>query len=158
MKTIKKADLLAEPADALIYSTNVLLNMTGGVGAQLMERYGAEIQTDLHRHLAQQGKRFASQGDVIQLVSAGMPWKMVFHTVPCDPMYHTTVDVVARVLAHCLDECLKTPDVRTVSMSALATGYGDLTLDDFITVFNRVAGESRYSERLDITLCLPEDQ
>ncbi len=44
---ILNIDVLDLPADALIYSSNVLLNCSGGVGACLVERYGKQVQVDL---------------------------------------------------------------------------------------------------------------
>ena len=158
MKTIKQSNLLDEPVDALIYSTNVLLNLTGGVGAQLLERFGTSLQTSLHNQLRAQGKRFATRGDAIELVLPSMPWKIVFHTIPCDPMYHTTPEIVARTLRRCFDRCLERGDIASVATSAIATGYGDMVMEDFISIFDDVTGDARYAGRLDIRLCLPLDE
>lgn len=44
---IKHTDILDEPADALIDSTNIMLNCTGGVGACLLTKYGSHVQSEL---------------------------------------------------------------------------------------------------------------
>lgn len=99
---IQNIDILDLPADALICSTNVLLNCSGGIGACLVERYGREVQEDLHSILHDRGVRFVERGSVFQLVSRGMPHRMVFHTVPSNGFYETTADIIAGILRHCL--------------------------------------------------------
>jgi hypothetical protein len=54
---IRHADLLEAPSDALVYSTNVGLHLSGGVGAQLLERYSWGLQERLHACL--EGRRLA---------------------------------------------------------------------------------------------------
>jgi O-acetyl-ADP-ribose deacetylase (regulator of RNase III) len=44
-------DIIELDVDVLICSANVSLNLSGGVGGALMEKYGAELQTELHSHL-----------------------------------------------------------------------------------------------------------
>ncbi len=154
MKTIKKTNLLDEPADALIYSTNVLMNLTGGVGAQLLERY-PQLQTELHDMLRRRGSRYAIRGEVISHRTVEMPWKAVFHTIPCDPMYHTTPGIVTEVLRKAFEMCLQTPGVRKVATSAIATGYGDMAMDDFMKVFEEVTNRPQIRDGLEVVLCLP---
>jgi O-acetyl-ADP-ribose deacetylase (regulator of RNase III) len=46
--TIKHGNIIDESADALICSANVMLNLSGGVGADLLGRYGLAMQKELH--------------------------------------------------------------------------------------------------------------
>lgn len=87
---IQLSNVLDVPADALIYSTNLLFNCSGGVGAALMRRYGPHVQSDLHAILLRRGSRFANRGDVEEWVSQGMPYHAVYHTVPSNGFYETT--------------------------------------------------------------------
>ena len=51
--SLKHGDLLDEPADVLVCSANVFLNLSGGVGGAFLLRYGGQMQEELHRYLAQ---------------------------------------------------------------------------------------------------------
>lgn len=158
MRAFRHGDVLDEPADALIYSTNVLLNCTGGVGGALLERYGMPVQTALHGWLASCGLRFASQGDVIDLVASGMPYRHVLHTVPCDGMYDTSPAIVTRVLAQALEICAADPLVRRVAVSALATGYGHLPFDDFIPIAASLMTSPHFDSLAEIVVCFRHEE
>lgn len=41
---VKQGDILAEPADVLVCSANVSLNLSGGVGGEILRRYGDGMQ------------------------------------------------------------------------------------------------------------------
>lgn len=154
---IQNIDVLDLPADALIYSTNVLFNCTGGVGACLVERYGRAVQTDLHALLRERGIKFAEQGSVFQHVTKGMPYKKVFHTVPCDGFYDTTQEIVKGVLRTSLGECVRAGDIHTVALSALATGYGHLQFDNFFRIASSVLNEELFAPIKSVTICIYDD-
>ena len=154
---IQKIDVLDLPADALIYSTNVLLNCTGGVGACLVERYGKQVQVDLHALLSKRGIKFATRGSVFQKVTEGMPYKKVFHTIPCDGFYDTTEEIVADVVRSSLSNCVDAGDVRTVALSALATGYGHLGFDEFFRIASSVLAEEAFGTLDTVTICIEDD-
>ena len=156
---IKHINALELEADALIYSTNVLLNCTGGMGADLVERYGVGFQEELHGVLAKRGTRFASQGEVIDLTPAGVPYKKILHTLPCDPMYETSDEILTDVLSKALRICADAGDIRTVAMTALATGYGRILFDDFLRLMNRFFYQNtdNFSPVESVTLCVNND-
>lgn len=153
---VKKVNLLDEPADALIYSTNILLNMTGGVGAQLLHRYGSSLQKELHAFLKTKAQHVMSRGDILDFKLPSMPWKKVFHTLPCDAMYHTNPEIVGDIIKRCLRICLQSGSIKKVAMSALGTGYGDLSMDEFISVFNSISNSEEF-KNIELILCLPPD-
>jgi O-acetyl-ADP-ribose deacetylase (regulator of RNase III) len=155
-RLVKNTDVLDEPADTLIYSTNVMLNCTGGVGACLVSRYGAHVQAELHSLLKARGTMYAAQGDVFPYVCSGMPYRKVFHTMPCDGWYETSSEIVERVLRQCLGQCVGTNDVKAVAMSALATGYGHLDFEDFFRVAARTVNDPAYSGIEKITVCIAD--
>jgi len=150
---LKHIDVVDEKADALIYSTNVLLNCSGGVGSCLVEKYGKQVQEDLHALLKDDGRKFANQGEVFEKVSAGMSYKKVFHTVPNDPMYNTNAVIIESILCCCLSIANADTDVRSVAVSALATGYGKLFFDDFFRIVAKVAKENQYDDIDTLTIC-----
>ena len=157
LRLIKRADILDEPADALIYSTNVLLNCTGGVGGALMGRFGPNFQRELHHLLAASGRRFADQGEVFQHVTAGLPYKAVFHTVPCNGWYDTTAEIVGSVLRSSLASCVARHDISKVVLSALATGYGHFEYEDFIRLAANVLSEPAHNPISEITVCISDE-
>ena len=154
MRGFKCSDILDARVDALIYSTNVLLNCTGGVGGALLARYGPTVQTTLHSWLSSRGVRFATQGDVIDLVSEGLPYRHVIHTVPCDGMYETSREMVTQVLTSALEMCASDSLVKTVALSALATGYGRLPFDDFLPLAAIVMQSSKFNSLTEVMICL----
>ena len=154
---IQNIDVLDLPADALIYSTNVLLNFSGGVGACLVERYGKHVQVDLHIMLSDRNIKFAERGSVFQHVSEGMAYKKVFHTIPSDGFYDTTQEIVASVLRASLSECVDAGNVHTIALSALATGYGHLGFDDFFRIAASVLAEEAFAELGNATICIADE-
>jgi O-acetyl-ADP-ribose deacetylase (regulator of RNase III) len=157
MRALRQCDILDDPADALVCSTNVLLNCTGGVGGALLMRYGSSVQAALHGWLASRGQRFASQGDVIDLVPPGLPYRHLLHTLPCDGMYDTSPKIVAEVFTKALGICASDPCVHRVAVSALATGYGHLPFDDFLPIAAGVMKLSKFDGIREIVLCLQDD-
>ena len=138
MVSIVQADVLDVSADALIYSTNVMLNCSGGVGSCLVQRYGATVQQEMHQQLTRSGKKFADQGEIFDFVPSGAPYRRVFHTCPCDGWYQTTPEIVSQVLTSCFRACEQDPDVQTIALSVLATGYGRFPFEDFFRVASAV--------------------
>jgi O-acetyl-ADP-ribose deacetylase (regulator of RNase III) len=157
IRAIKHCDIVAEPADALIYSTNVSLNCSGEVGSSLMSRYGKQFQADLHHHLHATGRRFAERGEVFQHVSAGMPYRVVFHTVPSDGWYETTADVIESVMIRCLRGCMGIDGVHCVALSALATGYGRLGYEEFFRIAARILNRADFDSIESIIICIEDE-
>src|SRR3954470_16058184 len=79
--TIKQGNILDEPADVLVCSANVFLNLSGGVGGELLLRYGPEMQQQLHRYLTDRRLHFVQQCDVVPCGPCGTPYKAVLHAV-----------------------------------------------------------------------------
>ena len=154
IRNIKRADVTDEPCDALIYSSNVMLNCSGGVGACLVAKYGPEVQTHLHRLLGEMGVRHAPRGSWFQWKADHMPYKTVFHTVPCDGWYETTDAVLETVLRECLSECVKRGDIGSVATSVLATGYGRFAFEDFFPIAARVFADPSYQSLERLTVCI----
>ncbi len=157
IRAIKHCDIVEEPADALIYSTNVSLNCSGGVGSSLMSRYGQHFQTDLHERLHIAGRRFAERGEIFQHVFVGMPYRAVFHTVPCDGWYETTTEVIESVVTRCLRDCMAIEGVHRVALSALGTGYGRLGYEEFFRVVARILIQADFDSIESIIICIGDE-
>ena len=148
-------DITTYPADVLIYSTNVQLMLSGGVGACLLQRYGRSFQADLFAQLDASGRKLASVGDVFLTHTPGLPWKRVYHVVAADPFYHTDPEVVRRILRQCLTECSADPGISTVAMSPLGAGYGDLAFPLFLDLVSEVS--QCQLQLAEVSVCCDDD-
>ena len=128
--TVKCRDILDEPADVLICSANVFLNLSGGVGGAILLRYGDEMQRELHDYLARQNRKFARRGEVVETSPCGTPYKAVLHAVAVDGFYQSSPQIVTQLVRDCLDRAAALGAQR-VSLTALATGYGRMSMKDF---------------------------
>ena len=140
-RSIVCADIVEVPSDALIYSTNVGLMLTGGVGAALLRKFGVRTQIDLQSRSIGTGRQLAEVGEIIQSPIAGAPWKKVFHTIATDEAYRTDPIVVRSILKRCLKICAEATDVKTITCSALGAGYGDLDLVLFASMAEELCRE-----------------
>ena len=130
MWCLKESNILDEPADVLICSANVSLNLSGGVGADLLGRYGTKMQNELHHMIASRTPRAANRGEVFQYMGDELPYKAVLHAVAVDGWYHSTPLIVQEVIEKAFRMAAQY-NARKVALTALATGFGDLTLEDF---------------------------
>lgn len=134
-------DIVELPSDALIYSTNVRLMLTGGVGAAILKKFGIRVQIELQDQSLGSGRQMADVGEVLETRIPGSPWKRVFHTIATDEMYRTDPQVVRAILLRCLRRCAESADLRAITCSALGAGYGDLELTAFVAIADEVCSE-----------------
>jgi O-acetyl-ADP-ribose deacetylase (regulator of RNase III) len=149
---LKHADLLSEPAEALIVSANPQLHLSGGVEAALLNRYGQDIQTELQYHLKKLGKRYVEPTDVAPTFGGGVPYKVVVHAVAIDAFYDTSPDWVTAALDKALQLAARY-EARTVAAAALATGYGQMPMIDFAVGLKPLLRRT-YAPIEQVTLCL----
>ncbi|HWX20394.1 MAG TPA: macro domain-containing protein [Candidatus Binatia bacterium] len=136
-----RSNIIDAQGDALIYSTNVRLALTGGVGAALLERFGLAIQNELLCCSGGTGRQMAEVGDVFETRSPGMPWKIIFHTVATDELYYTRPETVLAILRKCVRRCVELASIKSVITSPLGAGYGDLDLNKFVRIADQVCDE-----------------
>ncbi len=127
---IKQADILDEPADVLVCSANVYLNLSGGVGGEILRRYGNEMQERLHRFLADKHVKFVQRGEVVAMPPCGTHFNTVLHAVAIDAFYSSSPEVIQAVVTKALDAAASL-DAKRVALTALATGYGRLSKEKF---------------------------
>lgn len=149
---LKHADLLHEPAEALIVSANPQLQLSGGVGAALLNRYGQDVQTELHYHLKKIGKRYVQPTDVAPTFGGGVPYKVVVHAVAIDAFYDTSPEWVTAALDRALQLAARF-EAHTVAAAALATGYGRMPMIDFAVGLKPLLRRT-YAPVEQVTLCL----
>ena len=123
-------DILQVPADVLICSANVFLNLSGGVGGDVLLRHGRGMQDELHQFLARSGKAFVQQGDVVACGPHGLPVKAVLHAVAVDAFYQSSPQIVRAVVEKSLKMAAEL-GARRVALTALATGFGRLSMEQF---------------------------
>ena len=136
---VKHGDVLAEAANVLVCSANVFLNLSGGVGGEILRRHGDAMQAALHRHLSERGLRFVQQGDVVQTDGFGTGFTQVLHAVAVDGWYRSSADVIAAVLSRAFQHAAAL-GARKVAVVAVGTGYGRLSIEEFGHGFRRAVG------------------
>ena len=129
---IANCDILDRPADVLVLSGNPQLNLSGGAGGAFLLRYGNEMQERLHDYLKTNGKKFVDRGAVIQMSSCGSPYKAVLHAIGVDAFYDSNTDLIERTITKSLEMAAQL-SANTVAMTAIATGYGRMSMKDFGT-------------------------
>jgi O-acetyl-ADP-ribose deacetylase (regulator of RNase III) len=135
------SDIVEVPADAMVYSTNVRLALTGGVGESLLSKFGISAQIRLQDQSVGSGRQMADVGDVLLTEIPGSPWKVVFHTVATDEQYHTDPETVRSILKRCFRSSSQRPDISSIATSALGCGYGDLDIRQFALIADEVSRE-----------------
>ena len=123
-------DVLDQAADVLISTANPQLNLSGGVNGAILLRGGESIQEELHSYLRRLGRSHAEPGSVIVTRPGPLAFCHILHAVAVDALYGSSVELVAGTIGRALTMAHEL-SARSVAMSALATGYGPLTISEF---------------------------
>jgi O-acetyl-ADP-ribose deacetylase len=123
-------DIFDVSADVLVCSANVFLNLSGGVGGELHARFGTSIQEELHDKLPKSGARCVQLGEVILTRPRQTPYKAVLHAVAVDAFYDSTSNLITQIVRQALRLSAE-EKARTVALTALATGFGHLSVGQF---------------------------
>ena len=127
-------DVLDCAADILISTANPWLNMSGGVNGAIRERC-PDIQLELRAHLKSIGKSAIPPGTAVRTSAGSLRFSHIVHAVAIDPFYDSSLELVGNTLTAAFDLACSL-DARTVSLPALATGYGPMTIADFARAFS----------------------
>jgi O-acetyl-ADP-ribose deacetylase (regulator of RNase III) len=151
-------DVLAVPADVLISTANPWLQMTGGVNLKIILRpRGERVHEELQRHLHATGRRYVEAGTVVRTGPGSLPVRHILHAVSIDPSYCSSVDLVAETIVRALGMAREL-DARTVTIPALATGFGPLSMEEFAQALCRaVARDWSPLESLKVVLRQEQD-
>jgi O-acetyl-ADP-ribose deacetylase (regulator of RNase III) len=128
--TLTHGDILDVPADVLVCSANVYLNLSGGVGGEILRRHGDAMQKELHGYLADRNLRFVDRGTVVPAAPGGTRFTAVLHAVAVDGFYQSSPAIVEQTVRRALAVAASL-GARRVAMTALATGYGRLSMKQF---------------------------
>jgi O-acetyl-ADP-ribose deacetylase (regulator of RNase III) len=135
--TILVGDVLDVSADVLIATANPWLQMTGGVNLAIILRPRGELVHDeLQRYLPNTQPRVVAPGTVVRTGPGSLPVKHILHAVAIDPSYDSSVELVARTIIAALTQAREL-GAKVVSIPALATGFGPLTMEDFATALKQ---------------------
>jgi O-acetyl-ADP-ribose deacetylase (regulator of RNase III) len=153
---IKNRNILDEPSDILIVSANVGLTLAGGVAADLLSRYGPAMQLALHLWMDERNLKWVNQGEIHPYSDEKIPHKAILHAVAVDGFYRSTIPAIERLVRDCLRMSAERYHARRVSLSALATGYGNLSLPQFAEALKPLTKES-FDPMEEICICLRGD-
>src|SRR5262249_29978840 len=109
---------------------NPFLNLSGGVGGELLLRYGDAVQRELRRYLEERRLNFVGPGEVVACGPCGTPYRAILHAVAVDAFYQSSAAVVEAAVARGLGLAASRGAVR-VALAALGPGYGRLPLAEF---------------------------
>jgi O-acetyl-ADP-ribose deacetylase (regulator of RNase III) len=149
---VKQGNILDEPADVLVCSANVNLLLSGGVGADLLARYGSAMQEALQAELRGRLPHCAQRGEVFAYRGPEMPYKVVLHAVAIDGWYESSPTIVRDVVRQSLAMAAEA-GARKVALTALATGFGHLTYAEFAEGIRPLMNEE-FPPIEEIVICL----
>jgi len=130
-------NILDVAADVLISTANPWLQMTGGVNLGIIVRpKGEDVYEELQRFLRSTGKKTVEPGTVVCTGPGSLPVKNILHAVSIDPSYDSSVDLVCDTLIKALTQAHEL-GARTVTLAALATGFGPLSMEDFAAALRK---------------------
>jgi O-acetyl-ADP-ribose deacetylase (regulator of RNase III) len=150
--SLKHGGLLDEPADVLVCSGNVFLNLSGGVGGAFLLHYGGAMQEELHRYLASRQIHFVQPGEAVRMPPCGSPYRAVLHAVAVDAFYQSSPALVRDAIRRSLTVAADT-GASKVALAALATGYGRLSMSEFAKALLPLIGEE-FPPIEEAALCL----
>src|SRR5262249_42495424 len=151
-------DVLSVPADVLVATANPWLQMTGGVNLAIILRPRGEfVHEELQRYLPATQPRIVPPGTVVRTGPGSLPVKHILHAVAIDPSYDSSVELVANTITTALRQAREL-GAKVVSIPALATGFGPLTMEDFATGLRQAtARDWSPIETLKVVLRTEED-
>jgi len=148
-------NILDIKADALICSANVQLNMSGGVGGEILVRHGDQMQKELHQYLSERKISFVAPGTVVKTSPCGTSFSLVLHAVAINVFYETSHELIVLTLRRALAICSEN-GFETVALTALATGYGRYPIEKFAIALLDVQKE-KFDTIKTISICLKNE-
>jgi O-acetyl-ADP-ribose deacetylase (regulator of RNase III) len=153
--TLKTGNILDEQADVLICSANPHLTLSGGVGADLLTRYGPKMQETLSEIVRRRSPHFIPRGEVICYRDGAIPYRAILHAVAIDGWYDSSPEVIFQTVKTALNMAANYGAER-VALAALATGFGHLSLAQFAGGLAPLV-DQEFPPIREIRICLLED-
>jgi len=151
-------NVLDVSAAVLISTANPWLQMTGGVNLAIILRpKGENVHAELQQYLPATGHRIVPPGTVVRTGPGPLAVKYILHAVAIDPSYDSSVELVADTLSRALAQA-RDLGAKVVSVPALGTGFGPLTMSDFVTALKHaLARDWAPLEQLKVVLRTEDD-
>lgn len=149
---LKQKHILDEPADVLICSANVNLLLSGGVGADLLARYGRPMQQALQARINGRNPHCARRGEIFPYIGSEIPYQMILHAVAIDGWYESSPEIVTDIVRRALKMAAQRGS-KKVALTALATGFGRLTFAEFAQGIKPLLTEA-YPPVNEVVICL----
>jgi O-acetyl-ADP-ribose deacetylase (regulator of RNase III) len=134
-RRIRQGDIVDAIADAIVFSTNEHLFLSGGAGASLLGVHGDPLQKAMQRALAATGAKMAARGSVFEIAPAETWGCRFFAVVAANGFYETSREDTRQALENVLGRCAEIPGIASVVTTALGTGYGNMEIEDFVEIF-----------------------
>lgn len=134
-RIIRRGDVVDARPDALIFSTNEHLFLSGGAGASLLGVHGRPLQDAMDQALASSGRKVAERGSVFEIAPSGSWSSRLFAVVAANGFYETCEQDTRRAVEQVLARCSDLPEIKHVAITALGTGYGNMEIEDFVSIF-----------------------
>ncbi len=146
-------NILDVAADVLIATANPWLQMTGGVNLGIIVRpRGEVVYEELQQYLRDTGVKMVAPGTVVCTGPGSLPVNKILHAVSIDPAYGSSVELVRDTIVRALSQAREL-DAQTVTLAALATGFGPLLMEDFAAALRQaVAQDWAPLERLKVVV------
>jgi O-acetyl-ADP-ribose deacetylase (regulator of RNase III) len=153
--TLKTGNITNEPADVLICSANPHLTLSGGVGADLLARYGPAMQKALEKLVKQRTPHVIPQGEIVSYADIALPYRAILHAVAIDGWYDSSPQIIKQTVTAALRMAAGYGG-RRVALTALATGFGRLSLAEFAEGIRPLIAQE-FPPIDEIRICLLED-
>jgi O-acetyl-ADP-ribose deacetylase len=153
--TIKAGNIVDEPADVLICSANPHLTLSGGVGADLLARFGLAMQATLQDVVRNRSPHFLTRGEIVPYLGKELPYRAVLHAVAIDGWYDPSPQTIEKITEAAL-QMASSYGARRVALAALATGFGHLSLAELAQGLQPLLLKD-FSPVDEIVICLLED-
>ncbi len=90
----------------------------------------------MRRIMAGRGIKVAPRGSVFEIEPAAT-WGRMFAVVAANGFYETSREDTEAAVREVLRRCAEIDGVKTVAITALGTGYGNMEIEDFVVIFCR---------------------
>ena len=127
---VKQGDLLDEASDVIVSTANPNLLMSGGVNGAILMRGGHDVQREVQVHLQRIGRKHVVPGTVVITDPGPLACKFLLHAVSINAFYESDEALIAETVSNIFRAAFEL-GARSLSMPALATGYGPLQVEEF---------------------------
>ena len=78
-------------------------------------------------------------GDVFEIRHELFPWKVLYPVVATDGWYETNASAIKEIIENVLARLNSSDDIKSLAMSVLGAGYGDMDIESFMDIVESIA-------------------